>query len=246
MAEKILEGIKVLDLSQFLSGPRCSQLLALKGADVVKVESPLGETMRLLTRFMNAERMMGTLHQNKRAIVVDLKKKEGVELLKRLARRSDVLVENFAPGLMKKLGLDYEDLKESNPRLVYVSITGFGRTGPLSGRTAFDIIAQASSGIMAAYKMEGRTPKVYFGDLVSGAYAALGAVEALFHRERTGRGQLVDVSMQDVMYFQNFSCFSDRALEPVKDKIEGIHGPRVEPFHGSDRPRGFSQGPQVL
>ncbi len=224
MTQKILEGIKVLDLSQFLSGPRCSQLLALKGADVVKIEPPIGETMRVLCRLMRSERMMSTIHQNKRGITIDFKKPEGIDLLKKLAAECDVLVENFAPGLMNNLGLDYDTLKESNPGLVYVTISGYGRTGPLSGRTAFDIVAQASAGIMHAYRQPWRTPKVYFGDLVSGAYAALGAVEALFYRERTGRGQLVDISMQDVMYFQNFSCFSDNAIAPVKEEVEKLLG----------------------
>jgi CoA:oxalate CoA-transferase len=224
MESKVLEGIKVLDLSQFLSGPRCSQLLALKGADVVKVEPPIGETMRLLARIMKSERMMSTIHQNKRGIVVDMKKDEGRELIRRLADKADIVVENFAPGLMSKIGLDYETLSGSNPRLIYVSISGFGRTGPMSGRLAFDIIAQASAGIMFAYKMEDRTPKIYFADLISGAYAALGAVEALFHRERTGEGRLVDVSMQDVMYFQNFSAFSDNSLAPVSHEIEKMLG----------------------
>lgn len=224
MASKALDGIKVLDLSQFLSGPRCSQLLALKGADVVKVEPPIGETMRMLTRFMKSERMMSVMHQNKRGIVVDMKKEEGRSLIRRLADAADVVVENFAPGLMSKIGLGYETLRETNPRMIYVSISGFGRTGPMSNRLAFDIVAQASAGIMSAYKMEDKTPKIYFADLVSGAYAALGAVEALFHRERTGEGQLVDVSMQDVMYFQNFSAMSDKALKAVADDVEKMIG----------------------
>ncbi len=224
MATKVLEGVKVLDLSQFLSGPRCSQLLAMKGADVVKIEPPQGETMRLLAGFMRSERMLSVLHQNKRGAAIDMKKPLGLDAVRRLADKADVLVENFAPGLMKKIGLDYDTLKASNPRLVYVSISGFGATGPLADRLAFDIVSQATAGIMSAYKMEDRTPKVYFGDLVSGAYAALGAVEALFCRERTGEGMFVDISMQDVMYFQNFSALSENALSPVLGDIEKLIG----------------------
>ncbi len=221
---KLLEGIRVLDLSQFLSGPRCSQLLALKGAEVVKVEPPMGETLRLITRLMKSERLLSTLHQNKKGIVVDFKKEEGLALVRRLAGEADVMVENFAPGLMKKMGLDYESLSTVNPRLIYVSISGFGKGGPLGDRVAFDIVAQATAGIMYAYRMEDKTPKCYFADLVSGAYAALGAMEALFARERTGKGCLVDISMLDVMYFQNFSAFSDNSLAPVKDEIEKMLG----------------------
>lgn len=224
MSRQVFEGIRVLDLSQFLSGPRCSQLLALKGAEVVKIEPPQGETMRLLTGFMRSERMMSALHQNKKGMALDLKKDAGRDLFLKLVEKADIVIENFAPGLMKKLGLDYDTLVKVNPRIIYVAISGFGRTGPHSDRTAFDIISQASAGIMHAYKMPDKPPKVYFGDLVSGAYAALGAVEALYDREKTGKGQLVDISMQDVMYFQNFSCFSDNALKPVAAEIEKLLG----------------------
>lgn len=224
MISNVLDGIKVLDLSQFLSGPRCSQLLALKGAEVVKVEPPTGETMRLLARFMRSERMLSTLHQNKKGIIVDMKKDEGKELILELAKQADIVVENFAPGLMERIGLGYEKMSALNPRMIYVSISGFGRTGPFSEKLAFDIVAQASAGIMYAYKMEDRTPKIYFADLVSGAYAALGALEALFQRERTGKGQLIDISMQDVMYFHNFSAFSESSLAPVAHEIEKLLG----------------------
>jgi formyl-CoA transferase len=224
MNEKALEGIVVLDLSQFLSGPRCTQLLAMKGATVIKIEPPAGEAMRVLCTLMNAERIMSTMHQNKKGIVLDLKKEEGKDIFRQLVRKADVVVENFAPGLMDEMGLGYDSLKELNPRIVYAVISGFGRTGPFSDRLAFDIISQAAGGIMHAYNAPHCPPKIFFGDLVSGAYCALGIMEALLQRERTGRGQLVDVSMQDVMYFQHFGAFSDKAIEPVKEKVTELLG----------------------
>lgn len=218
------EDVVVLDLSQFLSGPRCTQILAMKGAKVIKIEPPIGEAMRVLTGFMSAERIMHIINQNKRGMTLDLKKDEGRGLFRELAKKADVVVENFAPGLMDGMGLGWEALHELNPRLIYAAVSGFGRTGPLADRLAFDIIAQATGGIMNAYKMPHCPPKVYFGDLVSGAYAAMGVMEALYQRERTGRGQLVDISMQDVMYFHYFGAQSEKALEPVREKVSGLLG----------------------
>lgn len=218
------EDVVVLDLSQFLSGPRCTQILAMKGAKVIKIEPPMGEAMRVLTGFMSADRIMHIINQNKRGMSLDLKKDEGRDLFRALAEKADVVVENFAPGLMDGMGLGWDALRELNPRLIYTAVSGFGRTGPLADRLAFDIIAQATGGIMNAYKMPHCPPKVFFGDLVSGAYAAMGVMEALYQRERTGRGQLVDISMQDVMYFHYFSAQSEKALEPVRAKVSGLLG----------------------
>ena len=224
MSANALDGIIVLDLSQFLSGPRCTQLLAMKGATVVKIEPPAGEALRVLTRFMQAERMMSVINQNKKGLVLDLKNPAGADLFKQLACKADVVVENFAPGLMDKMGLGWDTLRELNPRLIYASISGFGRTGPMADRLAFDIIAQATGGIMHACKQEDRPPKVYWADLVSGAYCALGILQALLQRERTGQGQLVDISMQDVMYFHYFGAQSEKALEPVRGEISSLLG----------------------
>jgi CoA:oxalate CoA-transferase len=215
-----LEGLIVLDLSQFLSGPRCAQILGLLGARVIKVETILGDTMRLLMRLLGSERSLSTIHQNKEAIVVNWRTPEGAQIIRELSRRADIFVENFAKGILQKSGLGYSDLSRENPKLVYVSITGFGHTGPLCDRTAFDIIAQATGGIMWAQGSPDRPPGVFFGDLVSGAYAAIGAVSALWQRDKTGTGQHVDISMQDVMYFHNFWALADRANGPDKEEVE--------------------------
>ena len=173
-----LEGLVVLDLSQFLSGPRCAQILAFLGARVIKVETPLGDTMRLLMGLLGSERPMSTMHQNKEAIVVNWRTEEGASIVRDLSKRADFFIDNYAKGILDKSGLSYSDLSGENSRLIYVSITGFGQTGPLSERTAFDIVAQATAGIMWAQGNPDRPPGVFFGDLVSGAYAAIGAISA--------------------------------------------------------------------
>jgi crotonobetainyl-CoA:carnitine CoA-transferase CaiB-like acyl-CoA transferase len=225
-----LEGLVVLDLSQFLSGPRCGQILALLGARVIKVETPAGDTMRLLMRLVGSERALSTMHQNREAIVVNWRTAEGAQIIRELSKRADILIENFAKGVLEKSGLSYGDLSHESPKLVYVSITGFGQTGPLSERTAFDIIAQATAGIMWAQGNPDRPPGVFFGDLVSGAYAAIGAISALWQRASTGRGQHVDISMQDVMYFHNFWALADRANGPDREEVASRLGRTLDSF----------------
>ncbi len=192
-----LEGIRVLDLSQFLSGPRCTQILADMGAEVIKLEPPgHGETLRLmLWPIPGMDRILSNWHRNKKGITLDIRHPRGKELYWKLAASSDVVVENLAPGLMKRLGLGWEEHKARLPRLIYCSITGFGQSGPYGVRLAFDLIAQASGGIMYAQKTPHMTPGVFFGDFVSGAFAAIGILQALIARSRTGEGQLVDISM---------------------------------------------------
>jgi len=229
-----LSGIRVLDLSQFLSGPRCTQLLAQAGAEVIKIEPPTGETMRLISTATGTERMMSLVNAGKKSMVLDLKTSEARDVFRRLVRVSDVVVENFAPGTMERLRLDYESLKTIQPRLIYGCVSGFGKTGPDADRLAFDIIAQATGGIMDAYDLPDRPPAVFFADLVSGAYCANGILLALIHRERIGGGQMVDISMQDVMYFHHFSAQCHRALESVQEEIRGILGRPLEKLF-SDR-----------
>jgi crotonobetainyl-CoA:carnitine CoA-transferase CaiB-like acyl-CoA transferase len=186
--------------------------------------------MRLLMAALGSERAMSTIHQNKEAIVVNWRTAEGAQIIRELSQRADMLVENFAKDILSKSGLGYSDLSRNNSKLIYVSITGFGHTGPLCDRTAFDIIAQATAGIMWAQGNPGRPPGVFFADLVSGAYAAIGAVSALWQRETTGKGQHVDISMQDVMYFHNFWALADRANRPDKEEMASRIGRTLVSF----------------
>jgi len=237
---KALEGIRVLDLSQFLSGPRCSQVLALLGAEVIKIESKAGDTMRLLMAMCGSERAMSTLHQNKKSVVLDINVDEGKQTLLEMVKKADILVENFAPGILARRGLDAKTILDLKPDLIYVSISGFGHTGPMSERTAFDIIAQATGGIMYANHTEHIPPGAFFGDLNTGAYAAMSAMAALRVRDKTGKGQAIDISMQDVMYFHNFWCFSDMANQGHKDEMEGILGRSLEQLMSdTDNPMPF-------
>jgi len=236
---RALDGMKVLDLTQFLSGPRCTQLLADMGADVIKLEPPLwGETMRLmLAPIPELDRAFSNWNRNKRGITLNLRDTRSHELYWKLVDTVDVVVENFAPGFMDKLGLSWEEHKKRNPRLIFCSITGFGRTGPYKDRVAFDLIAQAGGGIMYAQKTPHMTPGVFFGDFVSGAYAALGILSAIIAREKTGEGQMVDISMQDVMYFHNFRALEGRSAEQIRDTIENTLGESMDDVITSeDRP----------
>ncbi len=205
-----LTGLRVIDLTQALSGPFCTSILADYGADVVKVEPPHGDMIRYVGPFAEdaTEKDFGNVFQNanrnKRSIVLDLKSAEGREVLLDLVRDADALVENFSTGVMERFGLSYEALSEINPRLVYTSIRGFGDSrggaSPYAHWPAFDVVAQAMGGIMSINGPDQDT-KVRvgsgIGDTVPGLYAALGTVIALLSAQRTGQGQYVDTAMVD-------------------------------------------------
>jgi crotonobetainyl-CoA:carnitine CoA-transferase CaiB-like acyl-CoA transferase len=202
-----LTGIRVLDLTHLVAGPYCSYLLAMMGADVVKVEPPEGEWTRGQgsDRALNDSRMGLTyLAQNagKRSVTVNLKHPRGVALVQRLAGGSQVFLENMRPGVIKRLGLDYEALSTLNPALVYCSLSGFGQQGPLSRRPAYDHVIQGISGLMSINGHPGDDPvKVGapFIDYASGLNGALAVVSALHEVRRTGRGCHLDVAMLDTM-----------------------------------------------
>ena len=203
---QLLKGIRVLDLSNVLAGPFCGYQLALLGADVIKVEAPDGGD---LARQLGAdpdlnEKRMGTsfLAQNagKRSVVIDLKSDAGRQAFCRLSESADVLIENFRPGVMDRLGVGYECLKESNPQLVYAAISGFGQTGPLAHAPAYDQIIQGLSGLMSVTGDSESSPlRVGYPlcDTIGGMTAAFAICAALVNRGQTGQGAFVDVSMLD-------------------------------------------------
>jgi formyl-CoA transferase len=197
---RALDGLRVLDQTQVMAGPFCAMLLADMGADVIKIEPPGGET----TRGMDLELAPGVsapflaVNRNKRGLVLDLKRTEGVALLKKLVATADVLVENYRPGVARRLGVDYATLAAINPRLIYCSISGFGQTGPYADRGGYDLIAQGMSGIMSATGSDGGAPVkvgVPITDLGAGLFAVFGILCAVRARHLTGRGQLVDTSL---------------------------------------------------
>jgi crotonobetainyl-CoA:carnitine CoA-transferase CaiB-like acyl-CoA transferase len=198
-----LEGFTVLDLTRVLSGPYCTMHLADMGARVIKIEQPGrgDDTRRFGPPFLQGESAYFlSVNRNKESVALDFKHREGRALLDRLIGQSDVLVENFRPGTLAKLGLDYAALAGVHPRLIYCSISGFGQTGPRSTEAGYDAMIQAEGGLMSVTGGSDGPPYrlgVAIADLVSGMLAANGITLALLARERTGRGQLVDVSLLD-------------------------------------------------
>ncbi len=195
----MLRSIRVLDLSRVIAGPYCAALLGDLGADVVKLERPgRGDDLRALRGTGQMSASFAAVNRNKRGIAVDLQKPEGARLAFDLARRADVVIENFLPGVADRLGLGYPAVREANPAVVYASVTGFGQTGPLARKPGYNTIAQGMSGLMALTGMPGDPPTRVGGSVsdVAASYMAFGMVNAaLVHRFRTGQGQHVDVSL---------------------------------------------------
>ncbi|MFI0372231.1 CaiB/BaiF CoA transferase family protein [Actinomadura sp. 1N219] len=196
-----LDGVRVLDLSRVLSGPLCGRILADLGAEVIKVESPAGDDGRRFGPFVDGGSSFHRLmNRNKFGITLDLKDPDDRERFARLVARSDVLIENFRPGVIGRLGFPPEELLRLNPALVAVSISGFGQTGPLADRPAYDLIVQAMSGLMSVTGPDGGPGVrvgVSIGDIVPALYGVVAVLSALYQRDRTGRGQHIDVSMFD-------------------------------------------------
>jgi crotonobetainyl-CoA:carnitine CoA-transferase CaiB-like acyl-CoA transferase len=196
----MLDGIRVLDLSRVIAGPYCAAMLADLGADVVKVERPgRGDDMRYLGDGKDGMSLgFATINRNKRAIAVDLQHPEGLKIVVELARRADVVLENFVPGVAERLGLGYAALSAANPAVVYASVSGFGQDGPYARRPGYNTIAMGMSGLMALTGKPGDPPTRPGGSIsdVAASYVAFGAVcAALVRRFRTGRGEHVDVSL---------------------------------------------------
>ncbi|MDD5557623.1 MAG: CaiB/BaiF CoA-transferase family protein [bacterium] len=200
---KPLDGIRVLDLSRLLAGPFCTMLLADMGADVIKVERPgTGDDTRAFgPPFQEGESAYFlSINRGKRSATLDLKSERGREALRRMVERADVLVENFRPGAIKRLGFDYENASRINPRIILASVSGFGQTGPWASKPGYDLAVQGLGGIMSLTgEPDGPPCKVGVSqaDLIAGLYAAEGILLALIARGRTGKGQLVDVGMLD-------------------------------------------------
>ena len=204
MGQGALEGLRVVDFSRVLAGPWATQILADLGADVIKVERPEqgDETRQWGPPFVGGESAYFlAANRGKRSLTLNLKAPEGQELARRLVQRADVLVENFKPGDLARYGLDWESVRELNPRLIYCSITGFGSHGPRAHEAGYDFAIQAMSGIMAVTgEPEGEPMKVGVAwvDILTGLYAAVGILAALQERQRSGRGQRIDLSLFDV------------------------------------------------
>ena len=233
MADKpqhLLDGYKVLDFTHFVAGPTTTRLMAGMGAEIIKIEiAPHGDRSREFD-YVRDQRSAFFIQQNrgKKSLCVDLRRREGVDLIKQLVPKVDVVVENFAPGVISEMGLSYEVLKAINPKIIMCSISALGQTGPLAGDTGFDFIGQAYAGITSLIGEEHGPPympMVAIGDVSAGAHA-MGAIAcALLHRERTGQAQYIDVSLLDTYFHcQTIGVQLCSASQGTREmKASGLH-----------------------
>jgi len=226
-----LEGLRVLDFTTTIAGPYCTRLLADLGAEIVKIEPPEGDMMRTRPPLRaGASTSFGQLNAGKKSVVLDLKSPPAAAAARRLAATADVVVENFRPGVMRRLGLDYAALAEVKPDLIYCAISGYGQSGPAAGLPAYAPTIHAASGYdlaQIAYQMEERRPDycgIYIADVLSGTYAFGAIMTALYQRRLTGAGQMIDVSMLESMLSLTLSEIQ-AAQFPVKPPGRPIFGP---------------------
>jgi CoA:oxalate CoA-transferase len=230
-----LSGIIVIDLTRVLAGPFCTMLLADLGARVIKVENPgSGDDSRAYGPFINGKSgYFIAQNRGKESIALNLKNPDDQAILHRLLKRADVLVENFRPGTMARLGFGQESLRLLYPQLIYAATSGFGQTGPYADRPAYDIIAQAMGGIMSLTGHEGSPPTrvgASIGDLGAGLFTALGIVSALHHRSRTGAGIAVDVAMLDSQLALLENAIARYYSTGTSPKPLGARHPSIAPF----------------
>jgi formyl-CoA transferase len=243
-----LSGIKVLDLTRYLSGPQTTLFLGALGAEVLKIDNPhQGDPVRNSPPFFGKDGVsmskaspldIGIAYlkraRSKKSIELDLKSEDGINTFMRLAEKADVIVENFRVGVTKRLKIDYEQLKSKNPKIIYCSITGFGATGPDASKKAFDATVQAASGLMSITgEPDGLPMKIgsSMADTIAGTFAFSGILASLFRREKTGLGEYIDVSMTDclisLLYDEPWDCFTALGLK----KRQGNRIMRFSPFN---------------
>jgi CoA:oxalate CoA-transferase len=231
-----LDGIRVLDFSIMLAGPYCARLLADVGADVIKIEPPEGDDMRLRTPVRDGHSAyFGQLNAGKRSLALDLKSADAIKLVYQLVAETDILVENFRPGVMDRLGLGYEALRKINPRLIYCSISGYGQTGPEAERAAYAMIVHAESGFdrslmrYAGDRDRPATGAIFVADVLGGIFGFSAIQTALVQRGRTGQGQRIDVALMDCMlnllvYEMQEAQFPIRASRPTYGPVRTLDG----------------------
>ena len=251
-----LEGVTVIDLTAYLSGPFVSMNLAAMGAEVIKVERPkIGDPCRWNPPFAGPDgvgyRSQSDIdvsllylkrNRGKKSVFLNMRNEKGKKLLERLVAKGDVIVENFAPGSMERLGFDYERLKEINPGIIYCSISGYGQDGPYKDRTAFDLTIQGTSGIMGVTGFPDGPPTrcgAWVGDMIPAMYGLSAILAALYSREKTGKGERIDISMQDCC----FSMIMDEALDLHLDRgipmRTGNRNPRLAPWNAYQAKDGY-------
>jgi CoA:oxalate CoA-transferase len=242
-----LAGVLVLDLTWYLAGPYATMILADLGAEVLKIERPpSGDPARGNGPYWGGQPEYSSyfmsVNRGKQSLLLDLKQARGLDLVRALAERADVLVENFLPGTMGRLGLDYESLAARNPRLVYASCSGFGQTGPYASRPALDVIIQAMAGTMSITGEPDREPMragASVGDLTGALYTAVGVLAALQERERSGRGQRLDVALLDAQVALLENAFARYFASGEVPERQGTSHPLITPFQAFETADGY-------
>src|SRR6266852_3246675 len=230
-----LQGIRVIDLTRVLAGPFATQNLGALGAEILKIEPPGGgdETRRFPPLLGGESHYFLGINRNKKSLVIDLQQAAGADILRRLVARADILVENYRPGVMDRLGLGYEALAALNPRLIYCAISGFGLNGPLSDKPSFDIVTQALTGALSINGERGHMPVklgIPLGDMVGGIFGPMAILAALHERTLTGRGRLIDISLYDGLigmlgYFAQLAFLTGEDPGPM-----GSSHPNIVPY----------------
>ena len=238
----LLDGVRVLDLTRVLAGPYCGMMLADMGADVIKIEMPgKGDDARRNAPIVNGESAYYmNLNRNKRGMTLNLKSEDGKKIFRELVKESDIVIENFRPGVMDKLGLGYEELKKINPAIVYGAVSGFGQYGPYSKRPGYDILGQAMSGLMSTSGWPGGKPTrsgTAISDVMGGISCCVGVLAAYVNRLKTGEGEMVDVSLVDSMVsaleiINMIYLCTGRIPERIGNRYEAIYP--YDSFEASD------------
>lgn len=230
-----LSGIKVLDLTRVLAGPYCTMILGDLGADVIKIEMPeIGDDSRQFGPYINGESYyFMNINRNKQSVTMNLKNEEARKKFLEMVNQVDVLVENFRPGTMEKLGLGYDELKKTNPGLIYAAASGFGHTGPYSSKPAYDAVVQAMGGIMSITgEKDGEPTRVgpSIGDISAGLFTTIGILAALIYRNKSGKGQKVDVAMLDCQVAILENAIANYFVTGESPKPQGNKHSSIVPF----------------
>jgi CoA:oxalate CoA-transferase len=247
-------GLLVIDLTRVLAGPFCTMMLAELGARIIKVENPDGgdDSREFSPFYHDQSAYYQSLNRGKESIALDLKNDADRTVLREMVRRGDILVENFRPGTLERLGFGYDRLKEINPRLIYAAVSGFGHTGPWSKKPAYDMIVQAMGGLMSVTGQPGGPPVkagTSIGDITGGMFLLVGIASALYHRERTGQGMMVDVAMLDGQLAILESAIMRYAVTGKAPEPMGNRHPSITPFEvfdAADRPLIIAAGNDAM
>ena len=237
-----LQDVKILDFTHVLAGPTCTMILADLGADVIKLEPLHGDDSRVFPPFQNEESAyFMSINRNKRSIAIDLKSEKGMAICRKLIQQSDVIVENFKTTTMKKLGLDYDSVSKIKENIIYAAVSGFGHTGPYSAKPAYDVVAQAMSGMMSITGgLDGQPIRVgsSIGDIIAGNHASEAILAALYYREKTGEGQFIDCAMLDGLIYTLENAIVRYTVGGEVPRPLGTAHPSIAPFqafNASDR-----------